>query len=956
LFRSEPLDDYEAALLRREAIDRVLNRLSEAADEPLTPEQEACRWWGTEQGYDALAGHLDHLLQHQVDAADIIKAHAAMPPIAARIEARWNGLPAVRQLREQEDELRRDLQQIIDTIEDLEKSNSTEKAFQAESINLLNLLDEEPDRAGQLDFLKNLQLLLIAPSTGKPRGLGRMKDEVADLVAPLQEGWKDALGKFNFDEQAERCALEAADRLACLLAPVSEEFAHLCGDANRYDFTTLARHTRDLLAGSPALCKQLQERLLHVLVDEFQDTNQLQWEIVSRIVGAGPDGPLESARLFVVGDPQQSIYRFRDADVGVFKHVQERIRADNARRGLADVPTCHDETEGTAVSTSEQRLGLMPLGANYRSLSPLPLALVDRVFRYVFDPGLHGLDPENHRFEVLYQPLEAGTENKAVGEVRYIIPDEPPVGAGSDESGEPEQDDGEAERSVEDLGLVPVQALVDQLVDLHGQPKLGADAPVPLRWSDMAILLPSRTMVLTQLEEELRGRGVPFVVTGGIGFWQRQEVSDVINLACCLADRGDELALFAMLRGPLGQLHDAEILFLSQLGLGSLERGLRMIRLGGDDLRSAANEADADWLRGRWSRLSAEVQAVLQAYWNDLEPGRRGRMVSTATLLDGWRQRVDRMAHADLLQRALEEAGSFTLYAAAADGDIALANLTRCFDQVRALEARAALDLNRLARRLRELRDDSPREEQATLARGDAVQIMTVHAAKGLEFPVVAVMKMERRADRAPFAPLMVMSPSDRLLGGDADTFRGVRPGTLSVRLRHPGKPREPYYPLLLKALQRLDRAQQLAESRRLFYVAATRAQERLLLVGKEPGFTKKGERRTLPTSWQLWFERALEMTEEQKKIGVWQDEAAGQCVTIIRETTGVRPAEPTIIPSEPARIDLAYVHEFPLHPVVATTSLEKMRELWHTDRHAWWLRYRVQLQPFVPKAQNVFT
>ena len=115
-----------------------------------------------------------------------------------------------------------------------------------------------------------------------------------------------------------------------MLAPVSDEYARLCREANRYDFTTLARHTRAMLADSAEVRKALRQRFRHVLVDEFQDTNQLQWEIVSRVVGEGPEGPLEAARLFVVGDPQQSIYRFRHADVGVFTRVQEVIRKGNA--------------------------------------------------------------------------------------------------------------------------------------------------------------------------------------------------------------------------------------------------------------------------------------------------------------------------------------------------------------------------------------------------------------------------------------------------------------------------------------------------------------------------------------------------------------------------------------------------------------------------------------------------
>src|SRR5439155_12291193 len=175
--------------------------------------------------------------------------------------------------------------------------------------------------------------------------------------------------------------------------------------------------------------------------------------------------------------------------------------------------------------------------------------------------------------------------------------------------------------------------------------------------------------------------------------------------------------------------------------------------------------------------------------------------------------RVDRMGHADLLQRCLEDSGAYAIYAAEADGDLMLANLERLFDLVRAEEARSTPGLARLARWLCDQMNDSLREEQAGLTiGGDAVQIMTVHAAKGLEFPVVAVMKMERKVDQPARARLLVKNAGERLLAGDAD-LGDPRPGTVAVKVRHPRRPRETYTPRLFAALHRLDQAQQPAEN-----------------------------------------------------------------------------------------------------------------------------------------------
>src|SRR5262249_16489380 len=156
----------------------------------------------------------------------------------------------------------------------------------------------------------------------------------------------------------------------------------------------------------------------------------------------------------------------------------------------------------------------------------------------------------------------------------------------------------------------------------------------------------------------------------GIGFWQRQEIRDVVSLATFLADGGDELALFALLRGPMGQLNDQEILFLSQFGRGSIHRGSH--HFSSVEAIGLPSLAKAD---AAWSMLSAPVQQALDGFWQEMTTEDRHRVHSTVIKLNNWRQRVDRMAHADLLQRCLEESGAYAVYAAEQEGELILANL-----------------------------------------------------------------------------------------------------------------------------------------------------------------------------------------------------------------------------------------------------------------------------------------
>src|SRR5262249_443620 len=162
---------------------------------------------------------------------------------------------------------------------------------------------------------------------------------------------------------------------------------------------------------------------------------------------------------------------------------------------------------------------------------------------------------------------------------------------------------------------------------------------------------------------------------------------------------------------------DTEILLLSRLGLPSLMRGLHHVRLVGSNLSTAvaSNEEDRAYVRERWESLHGPVQAGVSAVWREVPEQTRESLRRTAARLGSsppgsWGGRVDRMAHADLLQRCLEESGAYAIYAADVEGELMLANLARLFDLIRAEEARSAPGLTRLARWLRAQMNDSLKE------------------------------------------------------------------------------------------------------------------------------------------------------------------------------------------------------------------------------------------------------
>ncbi|MBM4071774.1 MAG: hypothetical protein FJ271_23035 [Planctomycetes bacterium] len=945
----ELLSDHEHAALRRQAVDRLINRLGalpvEQANARDRQHRDDMLWWAREEGYFTLTSHLVELLAHGVEPAMIVAAHQDTRPIQERVEEAQRRLPHRAKLQRDRAELRAQLLALQTAVAERNSSSKTLKTFADTLPSILEDLQEASVESDERVLVWLVEQFTV--SDGKTaRKLGMAP--IIDFVSPIQKAWVPLLHAIDFDGAGEARALEAADRLARLLEPAHAEYLALCRETGQYDFVTVARRARDLLAADANARAELRRRFRHVLVDEFQDTNQLQWEVLSYLVGAGPQGPLDRDRLFIVGDPQQSIYRFRQADVSVFQRLQDLIMAANAAHGSAAQPTDYEEHAGH-VADAEQRLGFMKLPVNYRTLSPMPLQLVDRVMQDAFARA----DPLP--FEVSYQNLESDGTTTAGGEIRYVAP-----GGQAEivEAGDDAGDNGNVPRDIP-LSLLQVQCVVDELVRLHGQPRWrpGEKESSTLRFRDMAILLPSRDVVLAELEKELTRRNVPFIVTTGVGFWQRQEVRDMVSLASVLADRGDGMSLFAVLRGPIGRLTDTEILFLSQLGRGKLHRGLRLAASAGDDLgvpqasdTDGASECDEevsseneDGANDPWRQHPDDMIVALRDAWQSLG-GRRQRLRQVYAQLGGWWRRVDRMAHSDLLQRCLEESDALAVYASEPGGEQIVANLRKLFQLVRDEENRQSPSLVRLARWLRAQVEVSFREEQAALPEErDAVRIMTIHAAKGLEFPVVAVMKMERKVRGSNNSRLLVKSPLDQLLPGDAEEF-AVAAGTLALAVRHPDRPRETHPSRLLKALRRLECAQDLAESRRLFYVAATRAQERLILAGVQGRNFE---------SWQTWFDEALGIEPRHKEQGLWQE--AGQHITIITRPDNMPPLPPPPLAALTDDVSLAPIREAPKEPMLATTSLEKILQAWRDKPRDAWMAHRVQVVPHLPALPEHF-
>ena len=297
------------------------------------------------------------------------------------------------------------------------------------------------------------------------------------------------------------------------------------------------------------------------------------------------------------------------------------------------------------------------------------------------------------------------------------------------------------------------------------------------RASDVAVLLRRLTNVHL-FEQALENHGVPYRTVAGAGFFTRQEVLDLTNLLGWLAEPDDSIALAGALRSPLFMIDDQSL-----LALRSHDRNL---------LKALGNPPES---------IPGEVRLFCRR---------------SAEVLEELRDGVPFMPPDALLEKALALTGFEAAWAPLQGGDQALANIRKFVDLARQL---AGHSLDELVTYVRRRRDElQAREGQAVLDQSDAVRLLTVHGAKGLQFPIVFV----------PEAHLSSRVSYDAVrwrTGEGISLTLAKKVGSDDERRGRPG-----FYSCLLQQ----DEAEEAAEHKRLFYVAATRAADVLYISGDD--------------------------------------------------------------------------------------------------------------------------
>jgi ATP-dependent helicase/nuclease subunit A len=516
---------------------------------------------------------------------------------------------------------------------------------------------------------------------------------------------------------------ETIEAIAAAAAPLASRARERLLAAGFVSFDGLLRLTRDLLAQTVDARRALGARHRAILVDEFQDTDPLQYEILFFL--SEEQGPpardayrtrLAPGRLFIVGDPKQSIYRFRGADIEAYGRAVDHITG------------CGGE--------------ILTLDNSFRSPDEI-VQPVNALFQAWIGPGGSNEQPP-------YQGIVSARGPAGDGRARVEVWTVP------------------ADGDVDERRLAEGEVIAAWVAsNLERKEATGR----PLLCRNVALLFRALTKV-DLYAQALRRAGLPFVVEGGKNFYERPEVGDLLAFLRATANANDRAALLAVLRGPLGGVPDAEL--------------ARFVSSGGRlDLAAAA----------------------------EVDPGRFPGVGRALALVQSFRAAMRGKAPDEIIRAALGTTPLLVLHAALFEGAQRVANLRKLVARAEDL-ARRGLSLEESLRALEEEFQGQREEGESPLADEtvDAIHILSVHKAKGLEYDVVFVPDIGRESQHS--RPV-----------GIAVAWVPVGTGSLGVRLP------DGTTNLAWVRHARATRAHEEAEEKRVLYVACTRARERLVLV-----------------------------------------------------------------------------------------------------------------------------
>ncbi|MDP2320568.1 MAG: UvrD-helicase domain-containing protein [Acidobacteriota bacterium] len=575
----------------------------------------------------------------------------------------------------------------------------------------------------------------LAAHTQLLADLGAFRDRAnADLAALLREEMRDCLDRYEARKQ----------------------------EAGALDFLDLLIKARDLVNDDESVREQFRKRFRVLLVDEFQDTDPLQADLLLLLAGTERN-TLRPGALFIVGDPKQSIYRFRRADVGAYRRISEELGGAGAtavtlQTSFRSVPAIQHFVN--AAFRDEMNGDQLALQADYVNL------LASRA-DHLEQPAVVALPvPRPYGRRDVTQGALATSQPPAIGQfVKWLLSPECSWTVGAGRAGGA----GGAGEKRRRIVASDICLLFRRFMHYGGD-------------------------VTRDYVEALEARGVPHLLVGGKTFHEREEVDAIRTALTAIEWPEDELSVYATLHGPLFAIGEEELL----------------------EYHAAAKMFHPYRVPGS---LPAHLQPVVQALGQlrELHATRNHRPV------------------ADTLGRLIAITRAHAGFILWRGGEQVLANVLHVADMARRYEMDGGLSFRGFVDTLHDAsgRGDAP--EAPILEEGsEGVRLMTVHKAKGLEFPVVILADIGCKLSQARASRYL-----DSAAGLCAISIGGWSPQDL---LDHNDE----------------EAARDQAEGVRLAYVAATRARDVLVVPAVGDGPYQKG--------WVTPLNRALYPPKEQRQ------------------------------------------------------------------------------------------
>ena len=578
------------------------------------------------------------------------------------------------------------------------------------------------------------RLPLLAEAVDPAAALGQLRDATIVQGGGGKKAWSsgDIYEEYSAAAKTLRATIDKVSELATFnpkdALPAAEASLALLdiarGLATAYqkrkqqlaalDFDDLLIAARELLTG-PARA-ELRQRLAAqtklLLVDEFQDTDPLQVELVRALC----DGHVTDGTLFFVGDYKQSIYRFRGADPHVFRRLRDEVPA------AGRLPLTRNFRSQPAVIEFINRLFAREIGAEYEPLEAhWPQLGQTPAVEFIW-----AIEPEVERGASDIDSFNPEPTATARSKGTSAVAD----GSGLNEQSESEGSPAERNRRREARWIARrLRAMLDsgeKLVgesDAEGRPTLRAVRP-----GDITLLFRALTNV-EYYEEALREHGIDYYLVGGHAFYAQQEIFDIVNLLRAVANPCDEVALAGVLRSPMFSILDETLYRLSKH-----ERGL----------------SGGFWSVIPYVRPSSLAHPTGQAGKPDaldsIADDELDRLRFAAQTLAELRAEKDRAPIAELIHKSLERTGYDAVLLAEFLGERKLANLHKLIEQARDFDATGIFTFADFIVQLSQFVARQPDEPLAATQPEsiNAVRLMSIHQSKGLEFPVVFVVDLDR--------------------------------------------------------------------------------------------------------------------------------------------------------------------------------------------------------------------